>query len=437
MDFPPPLRLRTSASSGLAGSVEVPGDKSISHRAVILAAMANGTSRISGLCEGLDVGRTLEAVQALGARVEAGGPGEWLVSGCSWRSPVGPIDCGNSGTAARLLMGAIAGRAIRATLTGDQSLSRRSMERVAGPLRLMGADVTGGDHLPLTVQGGRLGPLAFVNATGSAQVKSAVLLAGVGATGPVEITEPLPSRDHTERMLGCFGIDVQISDVGTGTRIALGQERSLRAVNLEVPGDPSAAAFPLVAALITPGSEVTVRGVLVNPLRTGIYLTLQEMGADLVFTNRRMVGGEPVADITARSSALRGVTIPIQRVPAMIDEYPVLAMAAATALGETSMLGLGELRHKESDRLAAIAAGLEACGIAAEIRGDDLIVSGARPRGGQVQSRGDHRIAMSFLTLGLASTAPMVVDGSDMIATSFPGFDELMRGIGARISTDS
>jgi 3-phosphoshikimate 1-carboxyvinyltransferase len=414
----------------------VPGDKSISHRALILGGMAQGETRITGLLEGQDVLHTAAAVRALGADVERLGGGSWRVRGATWQSPSETIDAGNSGTGVRLLMGAVAGYPIEVRFTGDKSLCSRPMNRVLDPLRAMGAraDASEGGRLPVTLHGETLQGIAFVNAKASAQVKSAILLAGVRARGDVEVIEPAPSRDHTENMLRAFGCDVEVTETPEGRRIRLGEQRSLTACDVEVPGDPSSAAFPLVAALVTPESEVTVTNVMLNPLRTGLFATLQQMGADLSFTNRRNLGGEEVADITARSSVLRGVEVPADRAPSMIDEYPILAIAAAFAEGTTRAHGLAELRVKESDRLAAIIAGLRACGVEAHDEDDTLIVQGGTPAGGgAVTTHGDHRIAMSFLVLGLAAREPVTVDEAGMIATSFPGFADLMRGLGAHI----
>ena len=427
-------RLTARSGTPLHGRTAVPGDKSISHRALILAGMAEGESRIAGLLEGQDVLHTAAAVRALGARVERDGEG-WRVTGAEWCSPREIVDCGNSGTGARLLLGAAAGYPINATFTGDASLRGRPMSRVLDPLRAMGARFEGEDRLPVTVHGGELTGTRYVNAKASAQVKSAILLAGLRADGPVEVVEPLPSRDHSERMLRAFGADVEVEPLDQGWTVRLGPRRALRAVDILVPGDPSSAAFPLVAALIAPGSEVTVTGVLLNPLRTGLFATLEEMGADLTIANRREMGGEEIGDVTARHSALRGVEVPAARAPSMIDEYPILAVAAAFADGPTIMHGLAELRVKESDRLEAIIAGLNACGGCARSAGDTLEVEGARPAGGgDVATHGDHRIAMSFLVLGLAAREPVRVDRPDMIDTSFPGFADLMRGLGADIA---
>jgi len=423
--------LTGSSSRPLTGSIGVPGDKSMSHRALILGGMAGGETRVRGLLEGDDVMHTAGAVRALGADVARLGPGEWVVRGAPWRSPAGPIDCGNSGTGARLLMGAVAGYPIEVTFTGDASLSRRPMARVTDPLARMGAGVVG-RTLPVTIRGGDLRGISFVNEKASAQVKSAILLAGLRAQGEVEVIEPRRSRDHTENMLRAFGCEV----VSEGDSIRLGQRRSLRGTSIEIPGDPSSAAFPIVAALTVPGSEIRIRNVMVNPLRTGLFQTLEEMGADLRLENRREQGGEPVADMVVRTSSLRGVEVPAERAPSMIDEYPVLAVAAAFASGRSVMRGLAELRVKESDRLAAILDGLRACGVEARDEGDTLIVEGAGgppPGGARVLAHDDHRIAMSFLVMGLAAQRPVSVDSAEMIATSFPDFVPLMRSLGADI----
>lgn len=424
--------LTASRSNALRGDVAVPGDKSMSHRALILGGLARGETRIRGLLEGDDVLRTAAAVRALGATVERLGPGEWRVQGAEWQSPAEPIDCGNSGTGARLLMGAVAGFPISVTFTGDESLCGRPMERVLGPLRAMGAR-TEGSTLPVTIHGGGLTGVRFVNEKASAQVKSAILLAGLRASGAVEVVEPAPSRDHSENMLQAFGCELQ-NDHET---ISLRENRTLTGTSVAIPGDPSSAAFPIVAALLIPGSEVTVRGMMVNPLRTGLVTTLMEMGADIRLADERSEGGEAVADVTVRSSALRGIEVPAQRAPSMIDEYPILAIAAAFASGGTAMHGLAELRVKESDRLAAMVAGLRSCGADAREDGDSLIVegSGAKPAGGaQIEAHHDHRIAMSFLVLGLAARQGVTVDSAEMIATSFPDFVPLMRSLGADIA---
>lgn len=416
----------------LSGKAAIPGDKSCSHRALILAAMAEGTSRIVNLNEAEDVMRTLEAVVAFGAKAERIREGEWRVTGGEWRSPGAPVDCGNSGTTARLLMGAVAGMdGVTATFVGDDSLRSRPMRRVTLPLERMGAGIDRGDRLPIAVRGARLGGIEFSNVPASAQVKSAILLAGLGSDGPVQIVEPVPSRHHTEVMLGEFGCPVELAE----GRITLGNERRLRACEVIIGADPSAAAFALTAAAIAPGSSVWVEGMLVNPLRTGLYEALEEMGARITLANERIVSGEILADISVSHGALQGITVAASRVPAMIDEVPVFAVAAAFADGETVIEGLAELRVKESDRLGSILAGLIACGVAAVADGDSLRIFGReKVKGGAtVLSQGDHRIAMAFLTLGLAAQAPVTLDGS-MIATSFPDFVKSMRALGADIT---
>ena len=429
--------LAASPGGALRGHVAVPGDKSISHRALILGALAEGETRIEGLLEGRDVLDTAAALRSLGAQVTRLGEGVWVVRGAPWRSPDGPIDCGNSGTGARILMGAAAGFPIEAVFTGDASLRSRPMARVLEPLRHMGARTGDGDRLPVTLRGGGLSGISWHSPQPSAQVKSAILLAGLNAKGAVEVIEPARSRDHTEKMLAAFGCDVEVE----GNAVRLGRNRRLTATDIMVPGDPSSAAFPLAAGLLVPGSEVTVYGVLMNPLRTGLFETLLEMGADLSFENIRTVGGEEVADITARHSMLNAVEVDADRAPRMIDEYPVLAVAAAHAAGQTMLHGLGELRVKESDRLAAIIAGLRRCGVSAGLigdarQGDTLMIDGCDgpcAGGATVRTHGDHRIAMSFLVLGLAARAAVAVDEGRMIATSFPGFGALMASLGARI----
>lgn len=416
----------------LQGTLIVPGDKSMSHRALILGGLAQGETRISGMLEGDDVLHTADAVSALGAEVERLSAGEWRVRGCKWRSPEVAVECGNSGTGARLLMGAVAGFPITVTFTGDRSLSSRPMERVLSPLRAMGAR-TESSTLPVTISGGKLSGISFVNEKASAQVKSAILLAGLHAVGEVEVIEPAPSRDHSENMLRAFGCEVETQN---GV-VRLGRKRELTGTSVSIPGDPSSAAFPVVGALIAPGSRLTVRRVMTNPLRSGLLATLLEMGADLRLENQRVESGEAVSDVTVTSSTLKGVEVPASRAPAMIDEYPILAIAAAFARGRTTMHGLAELRVKESNRLAAMVTGLKACGVDAWEEGDSLIVEGAAqsPAGGaEVQAHHDHRIAMSFLVMGLAAQRPVTVDSADMIATSFPNFVSLMQSLGARIS---
>ena len=424
----------------LSGTVKVPGDKSISHRALILGAMAAGRTTIEGLLEGEDVLATARAMQAFGADVTRTGEGAWIVDGRGGFSEPGDlIDCGNAGTGVRLIMGAAAGYPITATFTGDASLKKRPMGRVLDPLGEMGATWLSrdGGRLPLTLRGGTLSGVDYTLPMASAQVKSAVLLAGLNADGPVTVVEPEPTRDHTERMLRAFGATLTVSDHNHRRVITLQPGARLTGSHVAVPGDPSSAAFPIVAALITPGSAVTVEGVMLNVLRTGLFDTLREMGADITITGRRDASGEEVGDITARHSALTGVVVPPGRAPSMIDEYPILAVAAAFATGDTVMRGVGEMRVKESDRIALMARGLEACGVDVEEEPEGFIVhgTGRPPRGGAlVETAGDHRIAMSHLILGLAALEPVRVDEPGMIATSFPTFAAMMRGLGADIT---
>ena len=434
-----PSHLTARRAPALSGVVRAPGDKSMSHRALILGAMATGVTGIDGLLEGDDVLATARAVEAFGAGVERLGEGRWRVTGHGgFRQPAGVIDCGNAGTGVRLLMGAAAGYPITVTFDGDASLRQRPMKRVTAPLAAMGARFQWPgeeDRLPVTLTGGGLSAIDHVQSVASAQIKSAILLAGVNAAGVVTVAEPVPSRDHTERMLRAFGAEVGVLPQEPGWRITLTGGQPLTATPVSVPGDPSSAAFPLAAALIVPGSEVTVEGVMLNPLRTGLFETWREMGADLTVSNRRMAGGEEVGDVTARHSKLHGVVVPPDRAASMIDEYPILAAVAAFADGATVMRGIGEMRVKESDRIALMAAGLQACGVAVEEEAEGFTVTGGPVRGGAtVTTHGDHRIAMSHLVLGLAAAEPVTVDEPGMIATSFPGFVELMRGLGADIA---
>ena len=425
-------RLEAVASSGLSGDIPIPGDKSMSHRALIIGGLAEGTTIIHGLLESEDVLHTAEAVRSFGATVERFGEGYWTVTGTRWQSPDAPVECGNSGTAARLLMGAAAGFALEARFVGDESLSRRPMDRILEPLRRMGA-VAVGDVLPVTLRGGQLVRISHVNSRASAQVKSALLFAGLHAEGGVEIIEPAASRDHSETMLREFGCNLEV-DRG---RINLDGSCRPTATSIRIPGDPSSAAFPFVAALISPGSNVRARSVMINPLRAGLFDTLRAMGARLDVTPRGNMSGEAVADITAAYGPLQGIEVPAERAPSMIDEYPILAVAAAYASGRTILHGLAELRVKECDRLAAIVEGLRVCGVEAWIEGDTLFIEGRGgppPGGAVVAAHGDHRIAMSFLVLGLASCSPVAVDSATSIATSFPGFAQLMRRIGANIA---
>jgi len=427
----------------LRGVVRVPGDKSMSHRALILGALATGVTQIDGLLEGDDVLATARAMAAFGAEVVRQDPGEWTVTGAgAFTEPADIIDCGNAGTGVRLIMGAAAGFDLSATFTGDGSLRKRPMGRVLDPLAQLGAQWLGrtGGRLPLTLKGGDLKAIRYVLPMASAQVKSAILLAGLNAKGETVVVEPEATRDHTERMLRAFGASVEVADTAEGRVIRLAGGQKLNGAPVSVPGDPSSAAFPLVAALITPGSEVTVEGVMLNSLRTGLFDTLIEMGADLTISNRRLAGGEEVGDVTARHSDLQGVVVPPQRAPSMIDEYPILAIAAAFAQGATVMRGIGEMRVKESDRIALMAAGLAACGVGVEEEPEGFAVVGTAGanhpvRGGaMVATHGDHRIAMSHLVLGLSARHPVEVDEPGMIATSFPGFVDLMQSLGADIA---
>jgi 3-phosphoshikimate 1-carboxyvinyltransferase len=432
-----PLRARAPAGP-LTGRLAVPGDKSISHRALMFGALAVGTTEITGLLEGEDVLRTAAAMRLLGAEVEKTGPGAWRVAGRGVGGLVEPadvLDMGNSGTAARLLCGLLAGHPLFAVMTGDASLRRRPMKRVTEPLAATGAAfwTRDGGRLPLAVRGAADPlPLDYRVPVPSAQVKSACLLAGLCAAGTTRIEEPEATRDHTENMLRHFGATVRVEAAGQGRIIELEGQPELAAAPVAVPGDPSSAAFPIVAALLVPGSRVVIEAVGLNPLRTGLFMTLREMGATLAVENARTEGGEPVGDLVVEATALRGIEVPPERAPSMIDEYPVLAVAAAFADGTTRMRGLKELRVKESDRLAATAALLAANGVAVEVEGDDLVVHGRGrrpPGGGLVETHMDHRIAMSALVMGLGAAAPVAVDDAGFIDTSFPGFAALMNGL--------
>ncbi|MDJ1157583.1 3-phosphoshikimate 1-carboxyvinyltransferase [Chelatococcus sp. SYSU_G07232] len=440
---PAPLTARRSEK--LSGRIRVPGDKSISHRAMILGLLTVGETRVEGLLEGEDVLRTADAARALGAMVERTGPGSWRVRGVGIGGLVEPrdvLDFGNAGTGSRLMMGVVAGHPVTATFDGDASLRKRPMRRILDPLVRMGAEIVSeaeGGRCPLTIRGARETiPITYETPVPSAQIKSAVLLAGLNAPGTTTVIEREASRDHTERMLRHFGAEVAVEPAGEhGRRVTLVGQPELRPAVVVVPADPSSAAFPLVAALIAPDSDLVLEGVMINPLRSGLLTTLVEMGADITFLDRREEGGEEVADLRIRAGALRGVDVPAARAPSMIDEYPVLAVAAAFASGDTRMRGLHELRVKESDRLAAVAAGLAAAGVDSTIEADDLIVHGTGGRvrgGGTAATHLDHRIAMAFLVMGLATEKPMKVDDGTMIATSFPTFVPLMRGLGADIA---
>ena len=436
---PHPLVSRRPAGP-LDGDIAVPGDKSISHRALMFGALAVGETRIEGLLEGEDVLRTAAAMRALGAEVTQDGPGRWRVAGRGVGGLVEPadvLDMGNSGTAARLLCGILASHDLFAVMTGDASLRGRPMRRVTEPLAACGATFQGrsGGRLPLAIRGAvQAMPIEYRLPVASAQVKSALLLAGLNAPGWTVIEEPELTRDHSERMLRHFGAEVEMEQRGAGRVIRLMGQPELVAADVVVPADPSSAAFPLVAALIVPGSRVTVRGVGLNPARTGLFTTLREMGADLVVTDERIEGGEPVGDVTATHGPLHGIDVPPERAPSMIDEYPVLAVAAACAAGRTRMRGLAELRVKESDRLSATAALLQGNGVRVAVEGDELHVEGGPVAGGAVVvTHMDHRIAMSALVLGQAADAPVRVDDGAFIDTSFPGFTVLMRSLGADI----
>jgi 3-phosphoshikimate 1-carboxyvinyltransferase len=435
----------TATSSGpLRGTAEVPGDKSISHRALIFGAMAVGETCVTGLLEGQDVLDTAKAMRAFGAEVLRHTPGTWSVHGVGvggFSEPDDVIDCGNSGTGVRLIMGAMATTPMTVTFTGDASLRSRPMKRITDPIALFGAESYGraGGRLPMTVLGARDPvPVRYTTPVPSAQVKSAVLLAGLNAPGETVVTEAEATRDHSERMLAGFGAQIATDLTPEGRVITLTGQPELRPQTLAVPRDPSSAAFPVVAALIVEGSDVLVPNIGLNPTRAGLFATLREMGADLSYENERLEGGEPVADLRARFSALKGIEVPPDRAPSMIDEYPILSVAAAFAEGRTVMRGVKELRVKESDRIDAMARGLEACGVRVEEDADTLIVhgmgAGGVPGGAVCAARLDHRIAMSFLCLGMASQRPVTVDDAGPIATSFPIFERLMGDLGADLA---
>ncbi len=438
-----PLKSRKSA--GLRGTAAIPGDKSISHRALILGSLAVGESRITGLLEADDVLNTAAAMRAFGASVTRTGQGEWSVSGTGvggWREPENVLDFGNSGTGSRLVMGAMATTPITAVFTGDISLRGRPMARVLDPLRRFGASYVSraGGLMPVTLIGAER-PIAVDHlvAVASAQVKSAMLLAALGAPGRSRIAQATLTRDHTEKMLSAFGAEIAVEKLPEGEAVYVAGETELKPCAVDVPRDPSSAAFALVAALIVPNSDVRIPQVLLNPRRVGLIETLREMGAYIAIENERESGGEAIADLIVRSSELKGVEVPPDRAPSMIDEYPILAIAASFAEGRTVMRGLDELIVKESDRFTAIADGLRACGLAIDVVNDgkDAILSvegrgmqGA-PGGARIATHMDHRIAMAFLCMGLASKNPVTVDDTTMIATSFPEFEKLMRGLGA------
>lgn len=444
MSHSSPLKPATAhRSEGLSGDIRIPGDKSISHRSFMFGGLASGETRITGLLEGEDVINTGRAMEAMGAKIRKEGD-VWIINGVGngcLLQPEAPLDFGNAGTGARLTMGLVGTYDMTTTFIGDASLSSRPMGRVLNPLREMGVQVEAaeGDRMPLTLTGPKTAnPISYRVPMASAQVKSAILLAGLNTPGITTVIEPVMTRDHTEKMLQGFGADLTVETDSAGVRhIHIVGQGQLTGQIIDVPGDPSSTAFPLVAAILVEGSDLTIRNVLMNPTRTGLILTLQEMGADIEVLNARLAGGEDVADLRVRSSKLKGIVVPPERAPSMIDEYPILAIAAAFAEGETIMDGLDELRVKESDRLAAVARGLEANGVDCTEGEMSLSVRG-RPDGkgiggGTVKTHLDHRIAMSFLVMGFASEKPVTVDDYKIIATSFPEFMDMMAGLGAKI----
>lgn len=435
------MRSSSGKSKALSGTVRAPGDKSISHRSMIFGAMAEGTTHVTGLLEGADILSTVSVMQALGATITKTGEGAYSVEGCGGaglQTPKIDLDCGNAGTGVRLIMGACAGYDIRARFTGDASLSSRPMNRILAPLRDMGVKASSeeGGRLPVSLDSdGTLQPTTYTPPIASAQVKSAVLLAAVNTAGVTTITEPIPTRDHTENMLRAFGAKVEVTKRNGADVIKLEGPVTLKAAKINVPGDPSSAAFPIVAALITPGSDIIVENVMMNPTRTGLFDCLTEMGGHVQADNFRKSGGEVIADIHVKYSKLHGITVPPERAASMIDEYPILAVAASVANGTTIMDDIGELRVKESDRITATAKLLQKNGVVVDELENGLKVTGGEVRGGGlVTTHHDHRIAMSALILGCAAEAPVSIDDASMIATSFPTFFDLMNGLGANIS---
>ncbi|MCL4111657.1 UNVERIFIED_CONTAM: hypothetical protein GTU68_023613 [Idotea baltica] len=438
-----PIPMTSRPSGPLKGVADVPGDKSISHRSLILGALSVGETRITGLLEGQDVLDTAKAMRAFGADVIEHGGGDWSVHGVGvggFAEPDDVIDCGNSGTGVRLVMGVAATTPITVTYTGDASLRSRPMGRITDPLTLFGTTSYGrqGGRLPMTLVGTATPlPVRYEVPMPSAQVKSAVLFAGLNAPGQTVVIEKEATRDHTERMLAGFGAEVSVEQTDEGRVITLTGQPELKAQDIIVPRDPSSAAFPVSAALIVEGSDVLVPNIGLNPTRAGLFTTLREMGANLVYENERVVGGEPVADLRAKFSNLQGIEVPPERAPSMIDEYPILSVVASFATGKTVMRGVKELRVKESDRIDAMARGLEACGVRVEEDEDTLIVHGMGPKGvpggGTCESRLDHRIAMSFMCLGMGTIKPVSVDDAGPITTSFPIFEPLMTELGAQL----
>ena len=443
-----PIPMTSHKCTGLSGVVEVPGDKSISHRSLIFGAMALGKTEISGLLEGQDVLDTAKAMEAFGASVTNHGDGNWTVHGVGvggFSEPDGVIDCGNSGTGVRLIMGAMATHDMTATFTGDASLNKRPMARVTDPIALFGAEAYGrkGERLPMTIVGAKHPvPVRYTVPMPSAQVKSAVMLAGLNAPGETVIIEKEATRDHTERMLVGFGAEVDVEITAEGRVITLQGYPELKPQTISVPRDPSSAAFPVCAALITEGSDILVPNIGLNPTRAGLYTTLREMGADLVFENERLEGGEPVADLRAKFSPnMKGIEVPPDRAASMIDEYPILSVVASFAEGDTIMRGVKELRVKESDRIDAMAKGLRTNGMDIDEGEDWWIIHGKGmgnvPGGGLAETFLDHRIAMSFLILGMGSEKPVHIDDGGPIVTSFPNFEPLMTALGAKLTRDN
>ena len=439
-----PIPMTSHKAPPLKGVAHVPGDKSISHRSLIFGAMTVGETHITGLLEGQDVLDTAKAMRAFGAEVTQHGAGEWTVSGVGiggFAEPEDVIDCGNSGTGVRLIMGCMATSPITATFTGDASLRSRPMGRITDPLALFGAQSYGrqGGRLPLTIVGAADPlPVRYASPVPSAQVKSAVLLAGLNAPGETVVIEKEATRDHSERMLAGFGAEISTDLTDEGRVITLKGQPELSPQSIVVPRDPSSAAFPVCAALIVEGSDVLVPNIGLNPTRAGLFTTLREMGADLTYENERVEGGEPVADLRARFSPdMKGIEVPPERAPSMIDEYPILSVVACYAEGKTVMKGVKELRVKESDRIDAMARGLEACGATIEEDEDTFIVHGmgpgGLPGGGMAEARLDHRIAMSFMCAGMGAQKPVSVDDAGPIMTSFPIFEPLMRDLGAQL----